>query len=441
MARTNLARPPIHTHEGGRAKHINPTQELRRSVMACMLFEDTFYESGEDGAARIARLVGLVAERDAAAIALEARGPMNIRHAALLVAAAMAYHFRGSRIVGDTVRDVIQRADELAEIVALACRINKVGPDQVKSILSAQMKRGLAEAFPKFNEYALAKYDRKNAIRLRDVLFLCHAKPRDEEQAAVWKRLIAGELATPDTWEVGLSTGGDKRETFTRLLDEDKLGYLALLRNLRNMAEAGVDRRLVEIALLARHNGAERVLPFRYVAAARHAPQFARAIDVAFRAALAELEPLEGRTVVLVDVSGSMNVPMSARSDLSRIDAAAALAVIVPGDVRVFTFSNALAEVPAWAGLPGIDAIKGSQPYGGTWLGQAVTRINADITHDRLIVVTDEQSADKVPDPVAKRAYMVNVAPYRNGVGYGKWTSISGFSENILRFIAAVEAA
>ncbi len=81
-------------------------------------------------------------------------------------------------------------------------------------------------------------------VRLRDVLFLSHAKPNDAEQAELWKRLIDGQLATPDTWEVALSAaGGDaagKRETWERLLAERKLGALALLRNLRNMYEARV---------------------------------------------------------------------------------------------------------------------------------------------------------------------------------------------------------
>ena len=101
--------------------------------------------------------------------------------------------------------------------------------------LSGQVKKGLAAAFPKFDEYQLAKYDRGGPIKLRDVLFLCHAKPRDAAQAGVWKKLIWGRLTTPDTWEVALSSGADKREAWERLLRENKLGALALLRNLRNM--------------------------------------------------------------------------------------------------------------------------------------------------------------------------------------------------------------
>src|SRR5262249_58959316 len=103
--------------------------------------------------------------------------------------------------------------------------------------------------------------------------------------------------------------------------------------------------------------GAARVLPFRYVAAARAVPQLEPAIDQALCRAIAEMPPLPGKTIVLVDVSGSMHVRMSGKSDLSRIDAAAALAAIVPGDVRVFTFSDAVVEVPPRRGMAGLDAL------------------------------------------------------------------------------------
>jgi 60 kDa SS-A/Ro ribonucleoprotein len=83
---------------------------------------------------------------------------------------------------------VIQRADELAEFLAIYWA-------EGKQPLSAQVKKGLAAAFVKFDEYALAKYDRAGAVRLRDVLFLSHAKPVDAAQAELWKRLVENELA------------------------------------------------------------------------------------------------------------------------------------------------------------------------------------------------------------------------------------------------------
>jgi uncharacterized protein with von Willebrand factor type A (vWA) domain len=181
------------------------------------------------------------------------------------------------------------------------------------------------------------------------------------------------------------------------------------------------------------------VLPFRYVAAARAAPRFEPWLDQALAEQVLEQPVLAGRTIILADVSGSMNAALSARSDLMRMDAAATLASIVPGEVRVFTFANAVVEVPPRRGMAGVDAVKRSQSWGGTELGKAVRHVNR-LPHDRLIVITDEQSHDAVPEPTARHAYMVNVASYRNGVGYGRWTRVDGFSEAVLRFIAAHEA-
>jgi hypothetical protein len=195
---------------------------------------------------------------------------------------------------------------------------------------------------------------------------------------------------------------------------------------------------LVKGAIVARKNGAQRVLPFRYVAAALAAPQFEPALDAALCTAISELPVYLGKTIVLVDVSGSMDEKLSAKSDLKRMDAAATLGAVLPGDLRVFTFSNNLMEVPPRRGMAGVDAIIKSQHHGGTYLGAALSQINA-IPHDRLIVITDEQTHDRVGDPAAKHAYMINVASAKNGVGYGHWTHIDGFSEGVLRFIHETE--
>lgn len=89
--------------------------------------------------------------------------------------------------------------------------------------------------------------------------------------------------------------------------------------------------------------------------------------------------------------------------------------------------------------MAGVDAIIRSQQHGSTNLGDAVKRINQEVEHDRLIVITDEQSGSRVPDPIVDKAYMINVASYQNGVGYGKWTHIDGFSESVIRFIRELE--
>jgi len=429
--KTNIAKQSIFTHEGAKAKNISAEQQLRRSVSSCFLWEKEFYEDGQDIALRICNLVKEIPADIVSKIAIEIRTKGNLRHVPLLICAAMAKHHKG-KIVGQTIEQVICRADELAEFVSIVCKIN--GNNSAKKVLSAQSKKGLAKAFQKFNEYALAKYNRDGAIKLRDVLFMCHAKPKDDEQKSLWERLINNTLKTPDTWEVALSTGADKKETFERLIREEMLGYLALLRNLRGMLAANVDLSLIKQAIAAR-KGADKVLPFRFVAAARYTPMLEPVLDHALIAGLDDMESMKGSTIVLVDVSGSMDVALSGKSDLTRIDAAATLASIIKCDnLRVFTFSNNLVEVPPRKGMAGVQTIKQSQPHGGTELGQAVRAANT-VPHDRLIVITDEQSSTPVPDPIAKHAYMINVASNKNGVGYGKWIHIDGFSESVLRFI------
>jgi 60 kDa SS-A/Ro ribonucleoprotein len=434
MAKLNILKlshlVPVRTYEGAPAKTISPELALRRSVMSCMLWEDEFYENGQTIAARIRELVPQVEASKVAAMAVEAREANKLRHVPLLLVREMARYATHRVFVAETLARVIQRADELAEFVAIYWA-------EGRAPLSGQVKKGLAAAFPKFDEYALAKYDRDGAVRLRDVLFLCHAKPKDADQAGVWRRLVEGTLTVPDTWEVALSSGGDKRAHWERLLAERKLGALALLRNLRNMKSAGVREDAVQSALAAMKT--ERVLPFRFLAAARYAPQWEEWLEQAMIRALQNSEKLRGRTVLLVDVSGSMDAPLARRSDLMRMDAACGLAILlreVCEAVAVYSFSDKLVQVPARRGFALRDAIVSSQRHAGTELGSALR--NLPEKYDRILVLTDEQSHDRVSAPRA-RGYMINVASARNGVGYGSWTHVDGWSESVVDYVRNVE--
>jgi hypothetical protein len=283
----------LRTHEGAPACTMTPEQALRRTALSCLLWEKEFYEGGVQIATRIRDLVPQVAAKRVAALAVEAGEQMKLRHMPLLLVREMARHATHRALVADTLAQVIQRADELSEFVAI-CWAGGKQP------LSAQVKKGLAGAFCKFDEYALGKYDRAGAVRLRDVLFLSHARPVDAAQADLWKRLLA----------------------------ERKLGALALLRNLRNMHTAGVREELVLEALA--NLKADRVLPFRFLAAVRSAPQWEQALEAAmFRSLEGHASKLHGHTVLLVDVSGSMNCPLSQRSEMHRTDAAYGLAILL----------------------------------------------------------------------------------------------------------------
>lgn len=436
MRLNSRARTDVFTHEGAPAKQIKPIEQLRRSVLACMLWENEFYEGGQTIADRIMETARQVSVEEIAALAMEARHTHNIRHASLLLLCALIEKGRGSTLVSHTIEKVISRADELTELPRLYWEVNK-SPDLSKP-LANQLKKGLDAAFRKFDAYQFAKYDRDDKVKLSDVLRIVRPRPADDAQAALFKGIRDRSLPAPDTWEVALSGGADKKETFERLLRENRLGYMALLRNLRNMTQAGVDDGLIREKLLERR-GANRVLPFRFVAAARIVPQFERELDQAMCANVDSSPTMEGETTVLVDVSGSMDEKLSARSDLKRIDAAAALASIINGRTRVFSFSQNVVEVPPRRGMAGIDAIITSQRHAGTFLGQAVEVVMPHVKN-RLIVITDEQSADRVPDPTFDHAYIINVASAKNGVGYGKWIHLDGFSENIIRYIQEIEA-
>jgi hypothetical protein len=440
MARLNilarLLRP--RTFEGAPAVATTPEEALRRTLLTCLLWEDQFYEDGVTIADRLRTLVAQVEPQTVARLAIEARNS-GLRHAPLLIAREMARLETHKGHVAELLAAIVQRADELAEFLAIYWAGN---PDQRKrEKLSAQVKKGLARAFAKFDAYQLAKWNRDgNAVALRDVLFLVHAKPKDEAQAATWKQLAEKALPAPDTWEVALSAGADKKATFERLLAENKLGALALISNLRGMLAANVD--LVLIAEALARMKTERIFPYRFFAAARHAPALEPELEAAMFKALETYGKLQGKTLLLIDVSGSMNTPMAAKSQATRMDAACGLAVLARemcDEVEIHTFSTDVKRVPERRGFALRDAIVNSQPHGGTYLGKAVTQLN-DIAADRLIVFTDEQAHDAVPASKTV-GYMINVAAYERGVASGAWRRINGFSEATMRYIAESEAA
>lgn len=433
------------THESAPSKKISTENQLRRSVLSCLLWEKEAYEDGEEIATRIARLASLCPSLIVYDLAMEARHVHGLRHVPLLLLLDLVRRkdpvITPGLKVKQAICNVIRRPDEMMELLALYWKFKKTdGKTPVKAKLSdRQLRDGLALCFYKFNEYQFGKYDRDTAVKLRDVMFLCHPKPRDEKEAVLFKKIAERNLDIPDTWEVALSSGKNKKETFERLLKDGNLGYLALLRNLRNMVDSGCDTRIVKEAILAR-KGSDLVFPFRYVAAARACPSLEREIDEALCSSVGNAEALTGRTVILVDVSGSMDRQLSARSDLTRMDAACTLASVLNADnLRVFSFSERTVEVPARRGMSGVDAIRTSQRHSSTRMAEAIQYVNRNIPHDRLIVISDEQAASKIPDPIVAKAYMINVASNRNGVGYGDWYHIDGFSEGVVRYISIIE--
>lgn len=474
---------PVFNHEGARVQSISPYLQLKRTVLATMLWESGFYESGEEIAARISNLVPQVAPEKVASLAIQARNDQHLRHVPLFVAREMARHDKHKGLVSSVLDEIIQRPDELTEFLSIYWKTNGG-----KKTLSAQVKKGLARAFGKFNEYSLAKYNQQNEVKLRDVLFLTHAKPSDISGAgkkapelvkktgnqvtysrgevrrhakSVFTKLINDTLQTPDTWEVAISACKNEQEKcieWTRLITEGKLGGLAFLRNLRNMEQCGVSRDVIRKAFTSVNFS--RVLPFRFISAAKYAPHFEPELEQAMFRGCADLPKLKGKTALIIDTSPSMfGAPVSVKSEINRFEAAAALSMLVREvceEVSIFAFNQQSYSIPPRRGFALRDALAKTQ-NGWSCGGLAVEQANKE-GYDRIIVLTDGEwhvmcaagthsytsgctgkAQDVSPAPLTDKAYMINVANTQYGVGYGKWTSIDGWSESVIDYIREFE--
>jgi 60 kDa SS-A/Ro ribonucleoprotein len=426
--------PSPRTHEGSIASWISKTEELKRTVMACLLFEDNFYEAGESVADRIWSLVQQIPAKDVITIMKQASKEYKLRHAPLLLAVSLLNAERDRGVKTSTAEDiaeVINRADSITEILALYWKDGK-------KPLSHTLKNALVIALRKQNEYSFAKYDRDGAIKLRDVFRIARPKPENPEQSALWKRVVTRTLEIPNTWEVQLSAGKDKKEVFSKLIQENQLGDLAFLRNLRNMISFGVDRDVIVDSFTKRSFA--KILPYQFIAAAKYAPIYEQYLDKAMCNSLQDMEKIEGRTALLIDVSGSMNDTLSSKSELTRWDAAVSLGMLLEGvcsNLRAFVFNDEAKEIAVRPGFGFATSVP--IPRGGTQMFNALKQVG--IEYDRVIGITDEQTSDNgtLPDCACKY-YIMNVGTNENGVAYNKnCVHISGFSEASIRYITEYE--
>lgn len=436
---------------------------LRRAVMACLLWEDLAYESGLDNAKNIIKLIPQVEPEKVASIAVEARVNQKLRHVPLFIAVQMLKHKNHRPFVKTILPQIITRADQLTDFLALYQKENKLNKKLHK--LANAAKQGLAEAFLRFDEYQLAKYDRNTGIKLRDVMFLTHPKPKDGAQAALFKRLAAGELKTPDTWEVALSTTPrvQHAEVWRRLIAERKLGALAYLRNLRNMLR--VDLSVQEIEKGLENLSGSMLLPLNFLAAAKEVPELKRGLNNFILRSYENLKKLGGNSIFVVDVSGSMQAKISGKSDFSRMEVASAMAMlaffqcehieiyVTAGSDSALEHKTQLLDNVIKGYTPGFElaqAVMDSKTKmggGGIFTTQCLRYIKSvtkfkDV--ERIIVFSDSADCgrgDGKPEPFGKHNYIVDVSAHQRGINYaGKWTAeIAGWSEHFLTYIAALE--
>jgi hypothetical protein len=341
-------------HEGAAAFTLTPPVALYAAVATAAL-SDQFYEKADT---RLQRLRELVAQNDpvfVAQLAVYARESLYLRSVPLVLCVELARLHRGDNLVSRLVARVVQRPDEITELLAFYAQANgRSGPKTLNRV-SKQLQKGLALSFNRFDGYQLAKYDRDGAVHLRDALFLVHPHAKDEAQQALFNQLVRGELPAPYTWETELSAAGQQAHadpaeraalvarTWEVLIASGKLGYMALLRNLRNILEANVSANAIAqvCATLANRAAVARSkqLPFRFLAAFRevktlpsgHVAAVLAALEEAIAHSAANLRGFgaETRVVVACDVSGSMQQPISPRSKVLLYDVSLVLGMLL----------------------------------------------------------------------------------------------------------------
>lgn len=426
---------------------------LRRAVSACLLGEDLAYENGETVKQNIAKLVPQVNPETVRDLAIHARVEQKLRHVPLFLAVEMLKHATHRPLVGELLPKIIQRADELAEFLSIYWSGGKTP-------IAKQAKIGLAEAFHNFSEYHFAKYDRDEDIKLRDVMFMTHPKPRNRDEEALYTRIAGRSLETPDTWEVLYSqakSDKDKQNVWMKLISEGKLGALAFVRNMRNMVQADVPSKYIRGGL--KELNPQKLLPLNIITAAQYAPAYTRDLEDLFFRAYLKADKLPGKTIFVVDVSGSMGQSISGKSMNSRLDVAYALSMLAAEmceDVRFYVTAGSdhtrvhkTEQIPAYRGFGLVEALRQSTQRmggGGIFTRQCIDYIREQEKEaDRIIVFSDSQDCDrdttKLPNPFGKTNYIVDVSAHSRGINYaGVWTTeISGWSESFFDFILANE--
>ena len=341
----NKAKKIVTNYEGAKAYRMTPEYELYAAVVTTGL-NNSFYETGNKRLERIQSLIKKCNPEFVAKLAIYARNTMYMRSVPLVLSVELAKETSGHSIVSKTVNGVVQRADEIAELLAYYQLANQRTGVKKLNRLSKQIQKGLMQSFNKFDEYQFAKYNTAAEIKLKDALFLVHPKAKDENQQIIFNKIATGTLTTPYTWETELSALGQTKfendrarqiaftQKWEELIDSKKLGYMALLRNLRNILEANVSANHVQAVCNYLAN-AEAVakskqLPFRFLAAYRELKEvnskytsyILDALEDAVMQSAANIKGfgLSTSVVIACDVSGSMQKAISPKSKIMLYD-------------------------------------------------------------------------------------------------------------------------
>ncbi len=455
--------------EGALAYRKQDREALVSMVLTTFYNEEKFYGDNSDELVERAKTMIVKDAKFVANLAIYARNEMNLRSVSHVLCATLAYVNEGKEWVRYACDNCILRADDITEI--LAYYVNTYGKPIPNSL-----KKALASAMEKFDEYQLAKYTKKGSqFNFKDVLRLTHAKAKTEERNELYKKVVSDTLATPYTWETELSSKGNTKEVWEELIASGKVGYMALLRNLNNIVKAEPSN--IDDALNVIKNEKavlkSKVLPFRFFSAytklaenENTSSKVLDAIEEAIEVSVKNMEKLSGKTLIAVDVSGSMRSPVSRRSETTCCDIARVLAAVstyICEDSICLAFDDTLNKV-SLSSKSGIIANAKSIEFrgGGTYCDLPIDYITQNkIVVDRIIMLSDNMCNS---DSFARACYgrrtttQTAVDNYKNKVnkdviihavdlqGYstkqvkGEGVNfIAGWNENILSYINLYE--
>ncbi len=357
-------------------------EELVFGVLSTFL-EDKYYESGDERMTRLSMLVSQIEPEFISKLAIIARKEFHLRSVFHLLIGELSKNCKGKSIVKDTIIKGVERPDDLLEILAY---VGKPIPNQIK--------KGIREAIKKFNPYQLAKYQGKTKeYSLVDLFNLVHPSGNRKE----WKDLMKGKLKSSDTWEVRLSSGEDKAKVWRDLVGEDKIGYMALLRNLRNIDEQA-DKKTKQNAckLIADREKVKtsKQLPFRFYNAYEHISNqdMLEAISQAIEYSLDNVPKFKGKTLVAVDASGSMSDDPSVIKKASIF----ASALVKSNDTDLILYDTDVKEIRYLKSEPILtlaEKIQKEAMGGGTNTSLVFKyAIEKEKNYDRIIILSDNQS-------------------------------------------------
>ena len=389
--------------EGGLAYTPSLKLELMLRVMSFLMSGDSYYSKEKETSDRIAALVKSITAKDpwfVLKLAEYARDKMHLRTVPMYLLVEYAKTGAKTPEAYKHVPQILRRADEPAE--ALAYYMESTGSRKIPAML----KKGIGETLNRFDAYQLAKYNRDAKVTLKDVIFLCHPKPKDDAQQALYDKIVAGTLEPPETWEVAISAEGSTKEAWTKIIP--KMGYMALLRNLRNFVQKKVDEDMY-VPIIESPTAVKNAkqFPYRFLSAMRELELSAApsrvldAVHTAMDNSVVNVPKIPGTTAVFCDNSGSMRASISTKSKVKCIDVAAlfgAISMHICDKSMVGVFGDKYATVPLSKKstiLDNMRKIAGTNVGHSTEAWKAVRYLTVNgIVVDRIFIFSDMQCYD-----------------------------------------------